>query len=141
MYALIHPLNIGKAWPNVAPWIAQAMGDAETWKDLDYLKNQALHGELQIWVGENPKSGEIDIVLVTEPHMIGAKPVLVVRWMCAESLEDKLPDFGLLEYWAREQGFHRLQIWGRKGWERKLKPLGYRHEFVVLTKDVDRGIH
>ena len=39
-----------------------------------------------------------------------------------------------IEAWAREQGCTRIEIQGRRGWERALR--GYRHRGVVLTREL-----
>jgi hypothetical protein len=44
----------------------------------------------------------------------------------------RLPD---IEAWAREQGCDRTTLIGRKGWERVLRPHGYR-PIYMLAKDL-----
>jgi hypothetical protein len=40
------------------------------------------------------------------------------------------------EFHAREHDCAGIEIGGRKGWERVLKPYGYKHRCVVLVKDL-----
>lgn len=140
MYALIHPSNIESHWPIVAPWIAQAIGNSDTWRDLDEIKKLALEGVARIWIGKKPQ-GQIDVVLVTETWIMDGKKTLVLRWLAGKDMKEWLEDFPLVEGWAISQGFQDIHIWSRPGFAKICKPLGFRHEFTVLSKPLIRGMH
>lgn len=141
MYVLVAPLNVEGYWPMVAPWIARAIGADDTEEDLAIIKHKACNNVAQIWLGKTPKEGDIDLVFVTEGMILDNIPTLVIRWLTADKVEDCLIDFGLLENWALHSGYKRLQVWGRRGWERKLKPLGFTHSFTVMNKFIEQGLH
>ena len=141
MYALIATKNVDLYWDALAPWIGEAVGVPDPAADLEVIKSKALSGVAQIWVGKSPKTGVIDIVLVTEGMVLDNIPTLVIRWLTAVDLNDCMIDFALIENWAHTQGFQRLQVWGRRGWERKLRPLGFVHNFTVLDKFISQGLH
>ena len=147
MYRLVAANNVENIWHEIAPWIIQAMRiDEEEVKscamDLEAIKLKAKQGVMQIWLGEKPDKKDIDMVLVTESLLLANEMTLVVRWASGLGvIEDMLPDFGLLENWAKTNGYHEIQIWGRKGWEKLFRPLGYKHDFTVISRVIDRGIH
>jgi hypothetical protein len=141
MYTLVNPFNVEEHWPRVAPWLTLALGPYETWIDLSFIKEKAKAGFAQIWIGHKPQSSEIDLVLITESMTIDEKSTLVVRWAAGKDMDEWFGDLGLLEAWAKANGFYKIQVWGRRGWERKLRPLGYTHEFSVVGRLLDRGVH
>jgi len=141
MYKLIHPMNVEEYWSKAAPWIAQAIGNESSWTDLNIIKSKLLVGNSQLWIGYKPGTEEIDVVAVTEGLNIVGKPTLVIRWLSGIGMKNWIQDIGLIEHWAKEQGFAELQIWGRHGFEAVLKPLGYKHIFTVLGLDLNRGMH
>lgn len=142
MYALIHPVRIEDAWLKVAPWIALAIGsDPEDWIDLEHIKPRLLCGAMQLWIGHEPGTEKIESVLITEGTLIGKDPTLIVRWATIKGLNAHLQDIGLLERWAMDNGFSKLQVWGRPGFSRILKPLGFSKKFEVTERTLDRGVH
>lgn len=140
MYKLIHPSNVDNVWHLVAPWIAQAIGQEDTWTDLSTIHERAKQGIARIWIGENLKH-EIDVVLVSETWHMDGRQILVLRWLAGKNMEEWLQDISVVEAFAAANGFHAVQIWGRPGWIKAMKPLGYKHEFAVVSKPLIRGLH
>lgn len=140
MYEQIHASNVEQVWHLVAPYIAQAIGDSDTWSDLDAIKQKAKNGYATVWIGRDQEK-QIDVVFVTEPWILDGRKALVIRWLCGKNLKEWLPDLEYLEDWAMANGFQAMQVWGRPGWVRVLKPLGYKHEFTVLSKPLIRGLN
>jgi hypothetical protein len=141
MYKLIAKDNVYDVWPVVAPWVAQAMGAEENWPELTFIRDRAMQGYVQLWVSEEPNTSEIDFVMVTEGMQLAHRRVLVIRWLTAVNIETHLQDLHILEDWAKRNGYEDMQIWGREGWKRKMRSLGYEPEFTVVRKDLTRGIH
>ena len=50
-----------------------------------------------------------------------------------EYAETVLP---ILEQFAKDTGCRNVSVWGRKGWEKAMKPYGYDHAYTVLVKEV-----
>lgn len=140
MYQLIHPMNVELNWHLVAPWIAQAIGDSDSWRDLDEIKRCAKEGSSRIWIARD-KNNEIDMVLVTEQWMVDGRKVLVLRWLCGKNMASWMEDLNILEGWAVSNGFQDIHIWGRPGFARACKSLGFRHEFTVVSKPLIRGLN
>jgi hypothetical protein len=141
MYTLVSPLFVEAHWPRVEHWIARAIDKPDPAEDLAIIKHKMLQSVAQLWIGQKPMTWEIDLVLVTEGMILEDIPTLVLRWCTAENLEDKVFDLGLVELWAFKQGYRRLQVWGRRGWERKLRALGFTHSFSVMDKFIEQGLH
>lgn len=149
-YEVVRLNLVESYWPLAAPWITMALGqDEEAWEDIEYVRQGLLRGQYQLWIGypervtQNwgyfPK--ELDVAMITEFFPRGKQIVCAIRWLAGKNMEDKLQDIGLVENWALGNGAHRLEIWGRPGWERLLKPLAYKRDFVVLSRDLTRSIN
>lgn len=140
MYEQVHPMNVDQVWHLVAPWIAQAIGDSDTWVDLAEIYKNAKLGHARIWIGRD-LSNQIDMVLVTETWFLDGRRTLVLRWLCGKNMKEWLEDISLIEAWAQSNGFQNVHIWGRPGWIRVCESLGYKHEFTVLSKPLKRGLN
>ena len=114
------------------------------YEPVDVLRN-VLTGRMQLWLAldERSDSGEppseaagIKALALTE---IVSYPRLVVCKLLACTGEDAGRWIGLLaeiEVWAKERGCSVLEPICRPGWERRLKPIGYRKTHVVLEKSL-----
>lgn len=140
MYSLVHPTSVESHWPMVAPWIAQAIGNSDTWRDLEEIKKLAKEGVARIWIGYNAEK-KIDVVMVTETWIMDGRKVLVLRWLAGVNMSEWFQDWDLVESWASAQGFQDIHIWGRPGFAKACKSLGFRHEFTVCSKPLIRGHH
>ncbi len=149
-YEVVAPELLEAYWPLAAPWIATALGhDTEAWEDLEFVRLGLLRGQFTLWIGYPERNNnlyrymprELDVVMVTEFFCRGKEVVCCIRWLSGKNMDDKIKDIALVENWALGKGAQRLEVWGRPGWERLLKPLCYKREFVVLSRDLTRSIN
>lgn len=139
--ALVMKTTVPTVWPVLAPWLIQALGETDSWQDIGQLREEAERGTTQLWVAQHKLTQDILMVCITEGMNLNGKPTLVIRWLGGRHPEMWLDDIGIIERWAAIQGFHKVEVWGRAGWNKMLKPHGYREIYRVLEKIVDRGIH
>ena len=123
-------------WPVVEPWIVSAVRDAGSlWTAAD-CRQMLNDRKLQMWVAwatpDNPSVVVLTEVYDTAAGLTCAIPVVGGSDLAA-CLEDGL---AVIERWAREQGCVRLRGEGRAGWERVLKPHGWR----VVTTQVEKAL-
>lgn len=138
-YLKLAPANVEKHWGKIGPWVGYSLFETDIAQELIEIKNKAIAGQMQIWI-----AGERDVVqlvFLTEGFRIDGVDTLVIRMATGSRVDEMLPDFALLEQWAVKAGYTQIQVWGRLGWIRKLRPLGFRFGHVCLTKELDRGIH
>lgn len=126
-------------WATLAPWIAQSIFDSSVPAELAEIKAKLIEGKMQVWFATRDQS--MQFILVTEGFRIDGLNTLVLRMAVGFDVDLLLPDFHLLENWARNAGFSQIQVWGREGWKRKLRPLGFRFGYTCLTKELDRKTH
>jgi hypothetical protein len=136
MYKILHPSNIVLAWGTIEPWLRKALDETTVELDLEQIKIDAQCGLNMVLLGYDPRTKELDLVLIAEPRKVGGIPTLVIMWAAGKNMHSWIKDIAVVEGLARERGFKQLHIWGRKGFERMLKVEGFRHEFTVIGKSL-----
>lgn len=139
-YTLIGTDNVEYWWPRAAPWILQAIGESDSWEGVEQIRRDLLMGTAQLWLVMEPHE-KIKLALITETLLFEGQPTCVLRWAGGEGVKELTFDIGFIESWARSRGITSMKIWGRRGWERLFKPLGYTHEYSVLQKTLVERIH
>ena len=113
-------------WHEIKPRIEKALvhGIGETTAHDHFLAIMA--GNEQLWennltfgitrVNVFPRFKQLQIVAATGSAWMKSHPVL--------------------EQFAKELECSNMSVWGRPGWERALKPLGYKKAYTVMVKDL-----
>lgn len=133
--SLLSEAQFQKLWPQIEGSMDLI---PHTWEDLtkESVVYRALNRSLQVWgVGDEL----IEMVLFTQLAHYATGSVLQVIWGAGEGkIYEKAGDAvdASLEYFAITQECKRIDIIGRGGWERILKPRGFKRAAVVLSRNV-----
>lgn len=125
--------EIQALWPWAAPWLDKAIGEEGSLYDLGVIKSWLESGQLQLWIAEDGPGVPIAF-LVTEVVTEGPDKVLSLRWIGGREMEKWLGFLKAIEYVAMWNKVTKIEVYGRKGWERTLKPYGYTFKSIVLGK-------
>jgi hypothetical protein len=79
--------------------------------------------------------------------MIGSFTIRVKEYkshsaLCGEHLGGERLDewadnlFEIMESYARDLGIHKLELMGRRGWERTLRPKGWKPTLAIFEKEI-----
>ena len=120
--------GFAESWQRSKPFLADALGPSGSHSVEDVLE-EVEEGSAVFYPVKN---GAAVFKLGEYPQ----KRVLVI-WLYGGEMASNIE--GVLEaaeFHARELDCTELMIVGRRGWERVLKPHGFVHQGVVLTKDV-----
>lgn len=125
--------NLDLYWPHVEDWIVAALEDTRnTWTVSDVYREIG-ERKMQLWViwavKERPTGVIVSEVYDTCVGMTCALPIVG-----GEMMSESLDVLETIEKWAKEQGCVRLRGEGRAGWERALKPLGWRKITTQVEK-------
>lgn len=127
------PESASFVWPYIRHYILAANERA---KELDefHILGKILAGRMHLFV------------VVTEDDFIGACTVEVQKYpvrTIAQIVHLGAKDFALaattfdaLMEWAKSQGATSFRIHGRKGWERRLVPFGFKPQYSVLEREI-----
>lgn len=129
--------DIGDLWPIVGPYFDRAYAAVLTESTADELKALALAGHRQIWTITDPeRSPPLLAAFATCLRSRGETTWLSVEGLAGWSMPDWLHLILDLERHAKEAGATYAHIAGRPGWQRALKPFGYRPVRTVLQKEI-----
>jgi len=129
------PQEIAKLWPTIRDRIGSCCErSGGKYAPADVLLN-FLNGRMELWLVMD-EAGAIQALVITE---IVAYPRITVCRLLACTGDDAALWVDLLasmEAWAKSRGCAAMEPICRPGWERRLKPLGYRKTHVVLEKSL-----
>jgi len=129
----VTPPEIPDLWPQIRDRIASCCErSGGKYAPADVLRN-LIASAMNLWIALD-EDNAIKALLITE---IAAYPRITVCRLLACTGDDAALWVDLLapiEGWAKSQGCAAMEPICRPGWERRLKPMGYRKTHVVLEK-------
>lgn len=128
--------GIAHAWPALERVL---VGDPSMWEglgSLEAIKAGLFSGGLQLWVLMD-EDRKVEFMLLTQLVHYSEFSALRVVWAFGHDPKKAVPSCIDLEYVARSAGCKRLEVIGRGGWEKMLKPLGYTTIIRVFGRDLD----
>ena len=122
-------------WPTVHPFLKPAIERTSGRLDEATVFKGLMTGELVLWaIFRDGPLGAVVTQIFTWPSGLR-----VARCLLAGGRDhaDWLDHFHMIEEWAKEHGCHRLEAWGRPGWERSLsKEKGWRLTGIEMEKEI-----
>jgi GNAT superfamily N-acetyltransferase len=120
-----------EAWARCRPWLGAALDQAGRTHDIDDVARLIAQGRAHFWPGRR-------CAAVTEfydyPRLRACN-----LWLLGGDLGELLRMRPAIEAWARAQGCTRMLGGGpRRGWERLMKPQGYRPGWIIYCKELGR---
>lgn len=127
-----------EAWPVAETFLIHAISDGVDKEDaMRLLKSKIFAGANSLWeIKENgqPVAYAVTIIYTPDGVVNTAQVYLATSWD-KQILLEQLDQF---EAWAIQRGVQYLEVVGRKGWERQLKPYGFQHSYTSLVKRVNQ---
>ena len=121
------------AWPLVEDWILAGMARAEPLGDIQQVREEIRQTRMQLWVVQagqylcaafTTRVQQCPDASYVECLHVGGQRVEEWLTLAVETVEE----------WATDAGAQYAKLRGRKGWQRKMAPLGYVPESVTLRK-------
>jgi hypothetical protein len=113
-------------------WIQAALDHSARSHEFRDISDMIMKGSAQLWPTENG-------CCVT---FISDYPVskMLQLWLMGGDFEEVYNEhYSAIEQFAKDRGCDQIFVNGRKGWERRLKKLGYKFSATVLVKELDNG--
>jgi len=131
--------NIEAWWPLVQEYLISALKYSLGEYSIGDIKSACKSKNMQLWVEMGKKA---EGACVTKINQYPQKKVLVVLLAGGEIFGDRNFQLieeseGLLTRFAKEKNCDYIQLFGRRGWIKKMNKLNYDHSRVVLTKEID----
>ncbi len=109
----------------------------EYWEEhytIGQLRQLLLAGLMQFWHLRRDDEDEPYLGALLQVNEYGKKKVMRVLWLGGETYEGMMDFLWVLELWSAKLGCEDIEIAGRDGFERLLKPYGFYKTHVVLRK-------
>ena len=133
-------IDVQHYWPEAETWLRRAVRGADPESYMKNVQATLFAGINTLWRIED--EGELTAYCVTNLYTVdGLNKIAQLHMMTAENVEDILPLLDYFNVWAKSKGADWMEVIGRKGWERMLKPYGFNHEYTSLMKRVMTEIH
>ena len=125
--------DVERVWADIAPILKKAvrLTDDQT---MDTLLSSLLLEKMQLWIGH-----EGDVIVYAGVTQIlnsqsGKKTAQIMYLSGSRLSEWSERHRKVIEAWAKNIGCDRVEIVGRRGWEKVCKD--YRLKYVTLTRDL-----
>ena len=136
----LNPIEVRHYWPEAELHLRRAVYGADPDGYLRNVQAACFAGINTLWRIE--ESNELLAYVVTNIYTVdGIMRVAQLHLMTATDIEELLPLLDYFEVWVQKHQVDWIEVIGRKGWERMLKPYGFKHEYTSLLKRVTKEIH
>jgi len=126
--------EIDRVWPLVKDKVQAALDRNHNFRDNQHVKENCKKGIEQLWVIVDNKDN-IHGVCITQIVQHPNYNIGTVRMATGHDLPLWYDQVKHFEKWAHDNyGCKKIEIYGRPGWKKILKPLGYEFTHVQMDK-------
>jgi len=129
----IHPDEIDLFWPHIIPLLDKPFVRMEIVKDYDtdYVLEQVKNHMMQCWIAH--EDDKITAVFITQIVQHPKRKLLTIPYVGAinGTIKTWIDAMDTFKAFAKEKDCEAIRGWGRKGWEKVLKPSSVRIEFDI----------
>lgn len=128
-------VNVCLFWELAERHIAEALKHSNGECDIEKIKIETFHGSRQLWlVIVNEKISAAASTRVIHYHNFFS---VMVDFLSGEKMDSWLKELEIeIALWAKSIGAKRVELIGRKGFEKALTPYGFKTSYYYLTKEV-----
>tara|TARA_R110000765_G_scaffold2319_1_gene7000 strand:- start:166 stop:558 length:393 start_codon:yes stop_codon:yes gene_type:complete len=121
--------GFAEAWERSKPFLADALEKSGNEYTVDDVLRELEDNHAIFY--PTPKGASVFRI-----GMYPQKRMLCI-WLAGGDMESSIENIlEAAEFHAREHECHGIEVLGRKGWEKVLKPYGYEHKRVMLIKEL-----
>jgi len=129
-------------WPRAEVHLRQAISNTEDDPDtfMRQLQAKVFSGIHTLWVmedGDKPLAYAVT-VLYSSDGIIRIAQIYMAQGEDLEIFLGKMDEFIV---WAIKHDADYIEVMGRKGWERVLRPYGFRHNYTSLVRRIKEELH
>jgi hypothetical protein len=126
--------TITRYWPAIADGLAPAV--EYSFYDLPAVRDFLVSGNAQLWAIADIEENKFIGYVVTEIVQFPKTRVLSILLAAGERIGEWFRYFEILEDFAKAHDCTHIQVFGRPGLEKVLKPLGFHSHKVMLNKNI-----
>lgn len=120
-------------WPQIRPMLEATIAEYP-YDTVDSLFQQAMEGRIQVWLVANP---EVSLVLFSSIETYVTGCVFRIGWAFGKLDRSIGPAVdAAMDNFAAMHGCKRIDVVGREGWEKILRPWKFKRISVTLSRPV-----
>ena len=126
--------QIEPVWHKIRPLIADAVTHSDGKYEVLDILSALLARDMQAWA--ITKGDEIVAIVITEIINYPRKKECRVLAVDGEGAKEWVHLVSEIEAWAKANGCQSIEPIARPGWEKLMKPLGYKRTHIILSKEL-----
>ena len=134
---MIHPTQVAEVWLEAAPILKPAMLESGDRSSMPDILNRLLNNELTLWLAVND-DGVIVGTSASRVTDYARTRLLTVELVAGKDLDTWIdPMHEELKKWAILADCDGLELYGRKGWERRLRNYNWKPTGIIMELRFD----
>ncbi len=126
---------IDKVWFDVAPLLEKAVAYSDGKYHLDDVYAALINRDMQLWVAYDDTG--LKVCCVTQILSFPRKRVMLLVFVAGKDSDDWLHLIEKLKEFAKEHQCHTVEFYGRPGWEKTTKDIGFKKIHTIFKLDVE----
>ena len=140
--SLVTPEFVPQVWGKAAPYLEEAINISGGRATVPETLVRCLSGNLQLWLAYDTDTLDVLGSFATSVDTYPDAKLLTVQLLGGEQFDQWIDDCqDKLVIWAAANECRGIQLFGREGWVRKLKKLGWQKKFVTCEYTLDPEEH
>ena len=131
------PERVGSAASDIHDCIQRIVGEHPEELTTKWLIDELRADRQQLWVAyDEAEPDKVVMIAFTEirHYYATGHTFMQITGLSGDGIHDALPFLEELERWGKDNGAQSIEIKGRNGWTKLLKPHGYTRKSTTLTK-------
>lgn len=125
--------SILENWGSIEPHLQRVLTRIDSGHTVEDVLSKLQWQEMQLWCVNDWQA-----IAVTQISILPQHKVLAVVYVAGDGVDDWLPALShTLENFAAGLGCKYVEFYGRDGWRKKAKPLGFENAFSVMRLEVN----
>jgi len=132
----IAPEQVEALWPHVHYLIEHSIFRSQSDYTIDNIRTRINDGTARLWIIWNEKKPELIAAATTELQLLpDGRRVLVIAQLAGRDVNRMKRDFfpDLVRY-ARDEKCSAVRCYGRRGWSRYLKDIGFEEVWMCTER-------
>lgn len=141
MLERIEEIAVYEAWPEAEEYLRKAIDSEDNDKYVTQLKARIFGNMSQLWQVKDPDTGAKAYAVTSLNTNDGLVITAQIYIAAADDLESFVEHMDQFMSWALRHNASFIEIIGRKGWEKVLRPHGFTHNYTSLLKRITEELH
>lgn len=137
----ISTVEAQRIWPDAEEYLVHAVDDIDKEEFLRNLKAKVFAGMNTLWMIEDEDGQPLAYAVTVIFTPDGITKSIQIYMATGEDLDMFTSQIDQFTVWCIKRGVDFIEVVGRKGWEKVLRPLGFSHNYTSLLKRISEELH